>query len=333
MFNTLKTIIPLALVCTLLLGYSYIDAQWVGPSTSPTGGNAPAPVNVSANSQNKSGALGVGGLSVFGDAEIVAPSPQLDLIDTTLGNERGWSLRGDGSDLNLLRTDTAGNQVGDPIVEFFYNPGADQYDTRFDWTIRTEGWLRSTAGVWIEDDSPEIRFFETDGSFPGFWRYKIMPNQDFYNIYADRDFVMPQDPDGSALFRLYASSAGSAGDYAQFSNQVRAEQYCDQSGANCIDASSLAGGGALPMGCTDGETLTYSDSAGAWVCAPAGGGGGTTGTYQCPSISGGTCYSGCVGQISNNASCTAAGEECVGGCSGDNPDYGCVNRTYSCAAL
>ncbi len=265
MFNTLKTIIPLALVCTVLIGYNYIDAQWVGPTQAPTAGNVPAPLNVGSQDQIKNARLGVDALSVYGDAEIVAPNPQLDLIDTTPGNERGWSLRGDGSDLNILRTDVDGNQVGDPIIELFYNASADQYNTRFDWTILTEGWLRSEEGVWIEDESPSIRFYETDGPYPGFWRYKIMPNQDFYNIYAERDFITPEaDADEPVLFRLFASTTDPSGDYAQFSNEVRAEQYCDRTGTDCIDASSLAGGGGGGLGVGQ-EWQNVAGSRAAWT--------------------------------------------------------------------
>jgi hypothetical protein len=70
MTTSLKTIIPLALVCSVLMGYQYLGAQWVGPSVGPTGGNVPAPVNVGTAPQVKSGPLGVAALDVIGDASV-----------------------------------------------------------------------------------------------------------------------------------------------------------------------------------------------------------------------------------------------------------------------
>lgn len=70
MTNSLKTIIPLALVCSFLLGYQYLGAQWVGPSEGPVGGNVPAPVNVGSAPQIKNGPLGVASLDVTGDASV-----------------------------------------------------------------------------------------------------------------------------------------------------------------------------------------------------------------------------------------------------------------------
>src|SRR6056297_395709 len=175
MFNTLKTIMPLALVCTVLVGYTYIDAQWVGPSTSPTGGNAPAPINVGNNIQTKTGPLGVGGLGVYGSAEIVAPNPQLDLIDTTPGDERGWSFRADAGELRLIRTDDAGTQIGDPVFIAAEHSASDPADVsvKFDRDVDLNNFLTVREGIRLIDDSPQISFRE-EGVASNNWRYKMI---------------------------------------------------------------------------------------------------------------------------------------------------------------
>lgn len=57
-FSSLK-LFSLALL--IGLGTSYVFA-WTGPTTAPTGGNTPAPINVSSASQTKSGSLRVAGV-------------------------------------------------------------------------------------------------------------------------------------------------------------------------------------------------------------------------------------------------------------------------------
>jgi hypothetical protein len=55
-----------------LVGYSYIDAQWVGPTEGPTFDNVPAPLNVGPIGQIKEGALGLDALAVFGSTYVSA---------------------------------------------------------------------------------------------------------------------------------------------------------------------------------------------------------------------------------------------------------------------
>lgn len=57
--STIK-IVTLGLILALGVGYVSAAGGWVGPTTSPTGGNIEPPVNVSATNQVKSGAFGVG---------------------------------------------------------------------------------------------------------------------------------------------------------------------------------------------------------------------------------------------------------------------------------
>src|SRR3989338_1996118 len=54
----LKTIL-LAIIFSF--GVSFVYA-WTGPTATPPGGNASAPINTSTNTQYKDGALGVGGI-------------------------------------------------------------------------------------------------------------------------------------------------------------------------------------------------------------------------------------------------------------------------------
>lgn len=269
MFNTLKTLIPLSLVCTVLVGYSYIEAQFVGPTGSPSMYNAPAPINVSGIAQEKTGWLGAGALSVFGDAEIYRSQPAFNLIDNDTGDD-SWSLRSDAGTFSFLRLDDAENQVGQPVFtvsEKASDPNA--VEVTFTDNVQTEGWFRSDLGLRITNESPEIRFRET-GVSANNWRYKIMVNDQLYNVYANRDDNATGTIDvidRPHLFRLFGSQSGVSGDYAQFSNEVRAQRYCNYDGSDCVDAVDLAQSGTLPTGCANGNTIRYNAGSGIWECS------------------------------------------------------------------
>ena len=88
LYYSLPAIILSALVATTIV------LAWTEPSQAPTGGNAPAPLNVSSASQYKSGALGIGGLlrgysnAIFdGNVGIgtVNPSQKLDVAGYVKG--------------------------------------------------------------------------------------------------------------------------------------------------------------------------------------------------------------------------------------------------------
>lgn len=71
MYHPLKTLIPLILICTLLIGYSYTESVWQEPAAGPIATtNTSAPINVGTTPQSKTGALGLDNLIVFGDAEV-----------------------------------------------------------------------------------------------------------------------------------------------------------------------------------------------------------------------------------------------------------------------
>lgn len=70
MNHTLKTLIPLSIVCALLIGYSYTDSAWSEPASGTIAAtNVAAPINVGTSAQSKNGVLGVNGLLSFGDIE------------------------------------------------------------------------------------------------------------------------------------------------------------------------------------------------------------------------------------------------------------------------
>ncbi|MDO8572887.1 MAG: hypothetical protein Q7S11_03935 [bacterium] len=60
--NILTSLRTLLLALILSIGVSYAYAAWSPPSTSPTGGNTDAPINVGGVTQVKAGALTVNGL-------------------------------------------------------------------------------------------------------------------------------------------------------------------------------------------------------------------------------------------------------------------------------
>tara|TARA_B100000745_G_C20078269_1_gene368304 strand:+ start:221 stop:889 length:669 start_codon:yes stop_codon:yes gene_type:complete len=66
------TIIPLAIACSLLLGYQYLGATWSEPTGSPPANNVDAPINVGSTDQVKNGGLSVDALAVFGDVAITS---------------------------------------------------------------------------------------------------------------------------------------------------------------------------------------------------------------------------------------------------------------------
>ncbi|MDI6603349.1 MAG: hypothetical protein QME57_04590, partial [Patescibacteria group bacterium] len=58
--NILLQVLPVIIVATFLA--AAIIYAWTEPREDPPGGNVAAPINVSASSQYKEGALGIGGL-------------------------------------------------------------------------------------------------------------------------------------------------------------------------------------------------------------------------------------------------------------------------------
>jgi hypothetical protein len=186
---------------------------------------------------------------VYGDAALVRSQPQLIMEDTDTG-EDSWAFRSDGGVLNLLRLDDARNQIADPVLtirehsHYSSFPGSeDEVSVAFNRDVRADGWLMSRIGVRLVNESPEVRFRET-GVAANNWRYKMMLNNELLDIYANRDDNESGalDPiDGGPLLRLHSSSTRDATpDYASFSNQVRAVEFCNQGGTTCLTIDEIA---------------------------------------------------------------------------------------------
>ncbi len=93
-------------VGTFFIGFSYLHAQWQGPTAPPPQENVAAPVNVSANAQVKAGSLGVDVLATpytAGDRRAVGASAW-----TMMGgslNDNGNRIGGSNSQLRTNSTD------------------------------------------------------------------------------------------------------------------------------------------------------------------------------------------------------------------------------------
>lgn len=61
--TVLYSLIVSMTVGTFFIGFSYIHAQWQGPTAPPPGNNVPAPINVGPASQVKTGPIGAGAFS------------------------------------------------------------------------------------------------------------------------------------------------------------------------------------------------------------------------------------------------------------------------------
>jgi len=67
--QTLKTLVPLSIVCTLLIGYSYTQGEWSEPGAGTIATtNTDAPITVGSVAQAKVGALSVGGLTSYANS-------------------------------------------------------------------------------------------------------------------------------------------------------------------------------------------------------------------------------------------------------------------------
>jgi len=77
-----KTYLALSIALMLLVGLDYLNA-WTTAPTNPPADNAPAPINTSAELQDKEGLLSLGGLAVFGGVYVT--DPENPSASTTLG--------------------------------------------------------------------------------------------------------------------------------------------------------------------------------------------------------------------------------------------------------
>lgn len=82
MFSLTKQIVPLAVVCSVLLGYQYIGATWSDPTGTPPNNNVDAPLNTGSTAQVKNGSLSVDGLTVFGSQIMHQSAPTFEFSDS-----------------------------------------------------------------------------------------------------------------------------------------------------------------------------------------------------------------------------------------------------------
>lgn len=93
--------------------------------------------------------------------------------------------------------------------------------------------------------SPVVEFIDTDATQKD-WRIAVEGGNNFV-VRADRtDDLTSTTPinwsdDGNLQLVLF-NGAANTNDYAQFSNQVRATEYCDRGGANCVSSTNIVSG-------------------------------------------------------------------------------------------
>ena len=189
LYYSLPAIILSALVATTIV------LAWTEPSQAPTGGNAPAPLNVSSASQYKSGALGIGGLlrgysnAIFdGNVGIGTASPSQKLhvagnaritglancntIDTDAsGNlacgtdETGGTGGVTGSGIaNYVSKWTAGTTLGNSIIYDNGNVGIGTTGPGYKLDVQGGG-IRASGWTRIGNAAAEAIQFETQGTF------------------------------------------------------------------------------------------------------------------------------------------------------------------------
>ena len=105
-----------------------------------------------------------------------------------------------------------------------------------DGTLGVDGLAVFGNGV-VDSYAPQIEF--SDRNNKDWW---IHVNNDRFYLLADRDDNGSYSGEGPWPIQMYAG-ANSSADWVQFSNQVRAAQFCDQNGDNCFTAADVGGGG------------------------------------------------------------------------------------------
>lgn len=113
MNKTLQTIKTITLAFVLTLGLSYAYA-WTGPTTTPPGGNTPAPINTSAAAQTKAGQLTVPKLCLGTDCRSTWPT----------GGSGNSGLTGSGTSGYLTKW-TSASSVGNSKISEDTNGNLD----------------------------------------------------------------------------------------------------------------------------------------------------------------------------------------------------------------
>jgi hypothetical protein len=177
-----KSLLKRLVVAALALGAVAYAGAWSGPTQPPPGGNAAAPVNVSASAQSKQGTLGVGGLGVFGRAFVAAAGGYALPGNLALGvaGNVGADAYCDRSGLNCVATLGGGGapaaaggtaaaagtcragyaKVGDYCIGSSNRPAVDFYDAAS--ACADDGASLCTWGEWAvacrKGALPDVRF-------------------------------------------------------------------------------------------------------------------------------------------------------------------------------
>ncbi len=115
--------------------------------------------------------------------------------------------------------------------------------------LGVSGLVAFNNGISVVNSAPQITFNDTDPDNNLWWLHSNAYNgsKGRFHLLYDRNNNGSWDI-GDAPASVYIESGATSGeDYAYFSNQVRARQYCDQNGGNCVDASSIAGNCSLEV--------------------------------------------------------------------------------------
>ena len=92
-----QSILAIVIGLALAAGISFAETTWIGPTDNPPDDNTPAPINVGAGTQYKSGALGVGGLFQADSASTFAGLATFSTMKITSGAGAGKVLTSDSS--------------------------------------------------------------------------------------------------------------------------------------------------------------------------------------------------------------------------------------------
>jgi hypothetical protein len=126
----LKSALIVALALLLSLGILYVHA-WTGPDAAPPVPNTPAPINVGATAQTKTGGLTVGSLGVSGNTINVSGA------ESTYGAVTVRGVKNTYSGINFR--DSAGNNLSTLMMNAGYSGFYNVADNGWRWYIDNVG--------------------------------------------------------------------------------------------------------------------------------------------------------------------------------------------------
>jgi hypothetical protein len=132
-------------IFTIITSVSIAYGQWSAPTATPPNDNTPAPINVSANAQDKAGVLTLGGLGVFGSA-LITPAGGYTLpsnLNLGVNGNVGAKAYCDEKGQNCVST------LGGASISTSYSSGSGASSRAV--AIRRSGYtlpVRSSIGDW-----------------------------------------------------------------------------------------------------------------------------------------------------------------------------------------